>query len=84
MAGQEVYNGSLPSYTVAGERNGATELIQAVTLNNGLVPTKFDEEVYGYTGNDLTTITYKLASATVGVVTMEYVDSRVTRRYRSA
>ena len=49
-----------------------------------LVPERYDEQVFEYTGDNLTTITYKYNSLTVAVVTMEYDGDKVTRRYISA
>lgn len=60
----------------------ATE--QAIISLEAMVPEKYDEQLYAYTGDNLTTITYKWKGNTVAVVTMEYTGDKLTRRYRSA
>jgi len=48
-------------------------------LLNGLVPEEYDEAVLGYTGADLTTVTYKLNDAVVATLTLTY-DAGVLQR----
>lgn len=61
---------------------GATK--ETVISLEALVPERYDEQVFAYTGDNLTSITYKWKTNTVAVVTMEYTGDKLTRRYRSA
>jgi hypothetical protein len=63
---------------VGGTRvNPATnEAVQALA---GFAPAGgYDEVVLGYTGSNLTTVTYKLATAVVGTLTLAYSGSTLT------
>ena len=50
-------------------------------LPPGLPLPSFDERVFAYDGDDLESITYKLATVTVGVMHFEWTDGRLTRQY---
>ena len=73
---QEVSN--LAIYKVRGDQNAQSEWTQYVRLSNGLSPEKYDEIALGYTGSQLTLVTYKLAGATVGTLTFGYTGDDLT------
>lgn len=69
-----------PNAAIAPTGGGATEAtLEAFSDKTaaGLVPEKFDEQVITYVGatTDIDTVTYKLASVTVAVLTMSYDGS---------
>ena len=45
-----------------------------VSVFNQLVSEKYDAIYLGYTGDDLTTVTYKLAATTVATLTLAYIN----------
>jgi len=62
---------------VAGPNGG----IQVVT--SGLSIPKHDEIALSYTGDNLTGVIYKLATVTVGALTLSYTDNKLTRVVKS-
>lgn len=48
-----------------------------------LVPELYDSIDLGYTGDDLTTVTYKLGVATVATLTLGYTGGRLTSVVRT-
>jgi hypothetical protein len=63
--------------------DGTATLVQdtaplPVKLMSSLVPERYDELVLGYTGDDLTTVVYKLATVTVATLTLSYTSGRLT------
>jgi hypothetical protein len=49
-----------------------------MTLDAGFVPPTYDQLILGYTGTNLTSVTYKLAGATVGTLTLSYDGSTLS------
>jgi len=74
---------SLAVYKCRGDQNVDGEWTQHVRCANGFAPESYDEIVLGYTGTDLTTVTYKLASATVGTLTLSYTGTDLTKVVRT-
>jgi hypothetical protein len=56
---------------------------QRVSIGNALIPVSYDEIVLGYTGSDLTGVTYKQDGVTVAVLTLGYTDGVLTSVVRS-
>lgn len=54
-----------------------------VSVYSGLVPESYDEIGLSYTGSNLTTVTYKKASATIATLTLTYSGSQLTNVLRS-
>ena len=50
---------------------------------NQLIPTEYDEMVLTYSGENVTGVVYKLASATVATLTLTYSGDKITRVQRS-
>lgn len=70
----------------ANEENVASVDVQGallVSLNSVLTPAAFDTIELGYTGNDVTTVVYKLATVTVATLTLTYTTGLLTRVVRS-
>lgn len=71
-SGTTVANLPLPPYEVATKTvNG----FKYQLMGNGLVPEEYDYIQLGYTGSDLTTVTYKIGGSggtTVATLTMTY------------
>lgn len=61
-----------------GECAGVTNGALKVEALNQLVPETYDEIVLGYTGSDLTLVTYKLDSETVATLSLTYVSGNLT------
>lgn len=55
----------------------------AVLAANALVPVEYDEIVLTYTGSNVTTVVYKLATATVATLTLSYSGSNLIGVVRS-
>lgn len=70
-----VNNLPLVSYKVKTTEDSNGQQIQHIVNDNSLIPTQYDELVLGYTGSNLTSVTYKLAAATVGTLTLSYDGS---------
>lgn len=49
----------------------------------GLVPEEHDEIVLGYTGSNLTSVVYKLATVTLATLTLTYTGDRLDSVVRS-
>ena len=47
-------------------------------LTGSLVPAAYDEITLGYTGDNVTTVTYKLATVTVKTLTLTYSGANLT------
>ena len=58
--------------------DGKPILRQNVLALQALVPAAFDEVALAYTGDDLTTVTYKLAGVTVATLTLGYTGTNLT------
>lgn len=54
-----------------------------VSINSVLTPAKFDTIELGYTGSDVTTVTYKLATVTVATLTLTYTSGNLTKVERT-
>jgi hypothetical protein len=55
----------------------------AISVRDGFLIPDYDAEVYGYTGEDVTTITYKtggIAGTTVATITLVYSNGKCTSR----
>lgn len=62
-----------------GPNGGPISALQA----NALVPVAYDEIVLTYTGNNVTTVVYKLATATVATLTLSYSGDNLIGVVRS-
>lgn len=65
----------LNTFTSSGGKNAVD-----VSQLNALVPEKYDSIILGYTGSDLTTVTYKtggLGGTTVATLTLAYTGGRL-------
>lgn len=51
---------------------------QIQVMTNGFAVPKYDEIVMGYTGENLTSAVYKLASSTVATLTFSYTGENLT------
>jgi hypothetical protein len=69
---------ALATYKVRGDQNAQSEWTQHVRVANSFAPEQYDEIVLGYTGTDLTTVTYKLGGVTVGTLTLSYTGTDLT------
>jgi len=47
-------------------------------IGNGLVPEAYDELLLGYSGTNLTTVTYRMGGLTVATLTLGYSGSNLT------
>jgi len=56
---------------------------QRVSIGNVLVDVSYDEIALGYTGSDLTTVTYKKGGTTVATLTLGYTSGNLTSVVRS-
>jgi len=63
---------SFAVYKVRGDQNAQREWTQYVRVSNGFVPERYDRIELGYTGADLTTVTYKLDGVVVAVLNLTY------------
>jgi hypothetical protein len=70
-------NPDIPVATVVRGGNVYQEVV------SGLVNQPHDEIVLGYTGANLTSVTYRLAGATVATLTLGYTGSNLTSVVRS-
>ncbi len=52
-------------------------------INSVLTPAQFDTIELGYTGSDLTTVVYKLATVVVATLTLTYADGKLSTVVRS-
>ena len=75
--GRQVDNNLLSAYNVKVTPS-ATGDVQHMTLDAGFVPPTYDQLILGYTGTNLTSVTYKLAGATVGTLTLSYDGSTLS------
>ena len=79
----------------SGSSNNAVELLDengdsinsenplSINALNKLVPEKYDEISLSYTGDNLTTVVYKLASVTVATLTLSYTGDNLTNVSKS-
>ena len=67
---------------VEGDRATATNPLAVMDFGQ-LVPEQYDELALGYTGDNLTTVVYKLASATVSTLTLGYTGETLISVVRS-
>jgi hypothetical protein len=70
-------NPDIPVATVVRNGNVYQEIV------SGLANQPHDEIVLGYTGTNLTSVTYRLAGATVATLTLGYTGSNLTSVVRS-
>ena len=66
--------------------NNATEyvgLVDGTTLAAGLAPSTYDRIGLGYTGVDLTTVSYFLNSVRIRTLTLTYAGGNLTQVTRS-
>lgn len=64
----------------------ATETTQQqilAAISGGLVPTQYDSIELGYTGDNLTSVVYKLGATTVATLTLTYVGDLLTQVVRT-
>jgi trans-2-enoyl-CoA reductase len=78
---QEVSN--LAIYKVRGDQNAKQEWTQHVRVANGFAPEHYDTINMGYTGDNLTTVVYKLDGVTVATLTLGYTGDNLTQIVRS-
>jgi hypothetical protein len=76
--------GLSPSGTVIPFPTDASGLVRVSGISEGaFAPSRYDEIVLGYTGDNLTTVVYKLLTATVGTLTLTYTGARLDKVVRS-